>query len=213
MSVSNGWPRYRAAMAQAESYVRILHAAPGSPAVDIYANGNLIAQGLEFEQITEYVPVAPGNYSIQVFPAGRTENPIISTGLTVPTDSSMTVAAVGEPGRLSLFPVREVYMPMIDRRGVYVRFAHLSPDAPPVDITLPDGTKLFSNVSYRSYSDYITVAPGTYTLQVRPAGQEQVVLTIPNVTLSPGTISTVYAVGFLDGDPPLEALLYPDGVY
>lgn len=213
MSTFHDWPHYKEAMAQPDSYVRILHAAPGSPSVDIYVNGNPVVRDLEYEQITEYVPVSPGNYSIQVFPAGQTSNPVISTGLTVPPEISLTLAAIGEPGNLSLFPIREVYMPVIDRRSAYVRFAHLSPDAPSVDVTLPDGTKLFSNISYMSFSDYISVAPGSYTLQVKPAGKEQVVLTVPNVYLAPGTISTVYAVGLADGEPPLEALLFPDGAY
>ncbi len=35
--------------------VRVLHGAGDAPAVDIYADGNVIGEGLEFTQITDYL--------------------------------------------------------------------------------------------------------------------------------------------------------------
>lgn len=213
MSSSNAWPCYKETPSPTDSYIRILHASPDAPPVDIYANGDLIVKNLAYKQLTEYVPVKPGDYNIQVFPAGQNTNPVIDTQFNVPSKSSYTVAAVGELADIGLFPIREVYMPVIEKRSSYVRFAHLSPNAPAVDVTLPDGTKLFSNVSYKTYTNYITTVPSNYTLQVKPAGQDQVVLTVPNVKLSPGTIYTIYAVGLLGEEPPLDALISKDGDY
>ena len=139
MNNTGGWPKYRKAMAQAESYARLFHAAPGTPAVDVYANGNLVTQGFAYGEITEYVTVNPGAYNIQIFPAGRTANPLICSSLAIVSGTSQTIAGVGEPGKLSLFPIKEVYMPVIDRRSAYVRFANLSPDSSSVDIALSDG--------------------------------------------------------------------------
>lgn len=213
MSTFDDWPCYAEMSRQPDSYVRILHASPDAPPVDIYANGNLIAKNLAYKQLTDYVSVKPGEYIIQVYPAGQKLNPVINTNLTVPPKSSFTIAAVGKLANISLLPIMEVYMPMVDKRGSYIRFAHLSPNAPAVDITLPDGTKLFSDVSYKQYTDYISVAPGNYTLQARPTGSNQVVLTVPNVKLLPGTIYTVYAVGLVGETPPLDAIISVDGEY
>lgn len=213
MNTYNDWPCYPEIPNSSNSYVRILHASPDAPPVDIYANGNLIAKNLAYKQMTNYVPVKPGNYTIQVYPAGQKLNPVINTKFAVPPMSSLTIAAVGKLADISLLPIMEVYMPMVDKRSSYIRFAHLSPNAPAVDITLPDGTILFSNVSFKQYTDYISVAPGNYTLQVRPAGSSQVVLTVPNVKLLPGTIYTVYAVGLAGGTPPLDAIISVDGDY
>ena len=102
---------------------------------------------------------------------------------------------------------------MVDKRSAYIRFAHLSPNAPAVDIALPDGTVLFSDIQYQEYTDYINVAPGNYTLQVKLAGGDDVVLTVPNVKLLPGTIYTVFAVGLAGGTPPLDALIAVDGEF
>lgn len=198
------------------SFIRIFHASPDAPAVDIYANGTVIAQGLAYKQLTDYLQLMPGSYRIQVFAAGQTTNPVIDTALTVPQNSAFTIAAIGRLADISLLPIPEIYMPHL-LMGItdnsYVRFVHLSPNAPAVDITLPDGTVIFENVSYKQFTDYIGLAPGTYTLQVRPTGSTQVVLTIPNVTFEPEGIYSVFAVGLVGDTPPLEAVLATDGDY
>ncbi|MPM72935.1 hypothetical protein SDC9_119911 [bioreactor metagenome] len=127
--------------------------------------------------------------------------------------SSITVAAINKLANISLLPIMELYMPMYDKRISYIKFAHLSPNAPAVDIALPDGTKLFTNIKYKQYTDYINAAPGNYTLLVKPTGTDQVALTVPNVNLLPGKIYTVYAVGLLGETPPLDAIISIDNEY
>ncbi len=213
MDSFNDWPCYNDMSISSDSYVRILHASPDAPSVDIYANENIIAKNLAYKQLTDYVAVKPGEYTIQVFPAGQKTNPVINTKIEIPPENSITVAAVGMLSDISLLPIFEMYMPMVDKRRSYVRFAHLSPNAPVVDITLPDGTLLFSDVSFKEYTDYFYVAPGNYTLQVKPTGTDNVVLTVPNVKLSPGVIYTIYAVGLVGEDPPLDTIISVDGDY
>ena len=210
MNSFNDWPCYAETPSLTDTYVRILHASPDAPPVDIYANDNLIAKNRAYKQFTNYVRVKPGEYTIQVYPTGQKTNPVIDTKVTVPQRSRFTVAAVGKLADISLLPIMEASMKMVDERRSYIRFAHLSPNAPAVDITLPNGTKLFSDISYLQYTDYMTVPPGNYTLQVKPTGSDQVVLTVPNVRLLPGTLYTVYAVGLVGETPPLEAIISVD---
>lgn len=193
-----------------KSYVRVLHASPDAPSVDVYANGNLIARNLAYRGFTEYLPVDPGRYRIRVFPAGQTINPVIDTNVNIPPRSIFTVAAVGTLPEISLLPVQDPVIP-IPPGMVYLRFAHLSPDAPNVDVTLPDGTILFANTGFRQVTGYIPVYPGTYAIQVRPAGTEDVVLYVPNITLRPDRFYTVYAVGFVRATPSLQVLIPLDG--
>lgn len=197
-------------MRPSKSYIRILHASPDAPPVDVYANGNPIARNLSYRNFTEYLPVVPGKYEVKVYPAGQMNNPVISTELNVPPQSIFTVAAVGKLADISLYPVADPVM-MIPPGKVCVRFAHLSPDAPNVDITLPDGTILFKDVGYKEVTDYICVYPGTYILEARIAGTDNRVLYVPNITLLPNRFYTVYAVGLAGGNPPLQVLIPLDG--
>lgn len=191
-------------------YIRILHASPDAPAVDVYANGNLIANNLAFKKFTEYFPVPAGRYTIKIYPAGQKNQPVLETNVSIPEKSIVTVAAVGNLSKLELLAVPDNIM-SIPPRKAYVRFVHLSPDAPGVDITTPDGTKLFADVEFKEISNYRAVNPGMYTLQARVAGTSQVVLNVPNVRIRQGRFYTVYAVGLAGGNPPLQVLIALDG--
>lgn len=193
-----------------KSYIRILHASPDAPAVDIYANDMLIAQNLSYKSFTEYLSVVPGNYNIRVFPSGNTTTPVINTNLNIPANSIFTVAASGMLSNIGLFPISEP-ITAIPPGKLFIRFVHLSPDAPDVDIVLPDGSVLFSNVGYKGVTNYIPVNPGTYTINVNPAGTDKTVLYVPNITLTSGKFYTIYAVGLVQGPPPLQVLIPLDG--
>lgn len=192
------------------AYVRLLHASPDAPVVDVYANGSLIATNLSFGQLTNYVCVAPGIYRLTVFAAGTTAAPVIDTTVPITARTSLTAAAVGFLANINLqvIPEPPVYLTY---NNSLIRFVHLAPNAPPVDVILPDGTVLFQNVPYENITNYIPLAIGNYTLQVRVSGTSQIVLTVPNVYLVPGMAYTVFAIGLLAGTPPLQALLAIDG--
>lgn len=93
-----------------------------------------------------------------------------------------------------------------------VRFMHASPDAPAVDVAVTGGQTLFSNVAYKGSSSYKTVPAGTVNLEVREAGTNTVVLTLPNVTLGSGVVYTIYATGLVNGTPSLQAIMAVESV-
>ncbi len=57
----------------------------------------------------------------------------------------------------------------------------------------------------------MNVSPGTNTLQLRVAGSNNVVLTVPNQIFSGGRAYTAYAVGVVKDNPPLQLLTLLDG--
>lgn len=130
--------------------------------------------------------------------------------LTVDRNSMITVAAVGMLNSIGLLAIHDANTPMQSGKAL-IRFLHLSPNAPAVDITLPNGTVIFSNVSFKQITPYIDVAPMDYTLQVRVAGTSNVVLTVPDVNLAENEYYTVYAIGLVGDNPQLEAMLLVDG--
>lgn len=192
------------------SFVRLLHASPDAPPVDIYANDKLVAKNFSYRDFTPYLNIPSGNTSIRVFPAGRKINPVINTSIFVPAKSIFTVAAAGKLDQISILAIPEPVKQVPEGKSL-IRFAHLSSNTPSVDITLPNGTKLFSDVEFKEYTEYIPVDAGTYTLEARPAGTSQVALTVPNIALKPNNFYTVYAVGLLGNKPPLQVLIPLDG--
>jgi len=195
---------------QTYAYVRVLHASPDAPPVDVYANGNIIARQLSYKSFTQYIKVPGGTYNIDVYPAGTTANPVINTSVHLASGSITTAAAVGRLANIELMGIPDSSFATTPGKA-YLRFVHLSPNAPAVDITLPDGTVLFSNIVYRGITSYIPLNPGTYTLQARVAGTNQVVLNVPNINVLPNKILSTYAVGLAGDNPPLQVLIPLDG--
>lgn len=200
---------YRQEQLQPNSFVRVLHASPNAPMVDIYANDNLIIKRISYQQFTPYFQLPVGRYNIKIYPSGTKTNPVVDTDVNIPANKILTVAAIGQLPNIELYAVSD--MAAINPSKTLIRFVHLSPNAPNVNITLPNGTKLFENVGYKDTTNYIAINPGIYTVQVRPTGTESIVLTVPNIRLKPNRAYTIYAVGLVGAEPPLQVLIPLDG--
>lgn len=192
------------------SYMRLLHASPGTPAVDVYANNSMIASGLSYKGFTEYLQVIPGKYNIKVFPAGTTGIVLVDTDVEVPVQSIVTAAVSGVSPNIG---VKAYFEPVIQIPAgkLYLRFAHLVPDGPDLDLVLADGTVLFEDVSYGAATSYIAVFPGVYNFYLKQAGTDKALLYVPNIQLQPGRFYTIYAVGQVSGNTPLQVLVPLDG--
>lgn len=193
-----------------QSYIRVFHASPNTHPVDVYLNNNLTVQNLAYRGFSEYLPIPSGNYNVKIYPAGQRINPIIDTTLSIAPNSIYTISAIGQSPNISLYPILD---PAVrpDPSRANVRFSHLSPNTPNVDITLPNGTRLFSNIAYRGVTSYVPMNPGTYTLQARAAGTNSVILNVPNIQFKPNKNYTIYAVGLSGATPPLQVLIPLDG--
>ncbi len=195
---------------QSMGYVRVIHTVPNAPNVDVYANDILIFENLAYGSYTNYLPIPDGTYRISLYITGAVGSPVIANLLTLNRNEFITVAAVGTLSKIGLLAIHDANEAKQQGKAM-VRFLHLSPNAPAVDITLPNGTVIFDNISYQQITPYLGVAPMDYTLQVRVAGTSDVVLTVPNLTLMADRYYTVYAIGLVGGRPELEALLLMDG--
>ncbi|WP_409288785.1 DUF4397 domain-containing protein [Peribacillus sp. SCS-37] len=197
--------RLEAERRQTPASVRVIHAAPDTGEVDIYINGMRALRNVPYKQASDYLPLPAGKYQIDIYPAGTMVSTAISRKVTVEGGQFYTLTAAGAAPNLKLLTaVDNLQLPVGETK---VRFAHLSPDAPPVDIAVKNGDVIFPNVSFRKFTDYITLSPMTVDLEVRLAGTSDVVLAVPGVRLDPNIPYTILALGFAKGTPELEAML------
>lgn len=90
-----------------------------------------------------------------------------------------------------------------------VRVAHLSPDAPNVDVYVDDEA-ILEDVPYLDVSEYLELAPDTYTVTVTAAGDEETVAFEDDVEVAEGEF-TLAAVGELEGEnQPFDVLVLED---
>jgi hypothetical protein len=198
------------AVLAADPQVRVIHASPDAPNVDVRVNGAVAIPNLAFNSFAGYVSLPVGTYDVEVVPAGATEPVVIDASLSLAADTSYSVYAVGTLATIQPLVVVDDRSPVLS--GARVRFVHASPDAPAVDIAVAGGPVLFSNVSFTEVENGLTVPAGTYDLEVRLAGTSTVVLPLPDIELEEGFAYTAVATGLAFGSPALGALLLTDVV-
>jgi uncharacterized protein YraI len=89
----------------AGGFVRIGHGIPEAPAVDIYVNDTLIAPALAFGQITDYLAIPIGTYSVAIRLPGADSDLLSGTlGVTRDSYTSAFALATGGTPTLDVFP-------------------------------------------------------------------------------------------------------------
>jgi predicted RNA-binding protein len=186
--------------------VRVLHASPDAPSVDVWVNGNLALEDVMYGEITDFTELPRGMYNVQVVPSGATEPVVIDADLDLWRFRDYTVVASGFLSGITPQVIANGrYVP---RRMASVRFSHMSPDAPAVDI-YANGAMVFEDVMFGETEDFVYVSPNEYDFEVKVAGTDTVALEVPGVELERGSSYTVFALGTL-ADNTLEAKLVED---
>jgi len=208
--------------------VQIIHNSPTpgtntGPTVDIYVNDALLPEltGVPYWAATAFlevpagadievdVAVSPSNSAddaIATFPLGALEEgvnyTVIATGVVGNMDTPFDLA-VNANAR-----TEAEMMGMVDL-NVY----HGSTNAPAVDVDARTVGTLIPGLEYGNYTDYLSVEPQTYYLDVRAAGNPDIVATFEaDLSTLGGGAATVFASGLLGATPEfgLFAAL-PDG--
>lgn len=131
--------------------LRVVHASPDAPAVDVYAKGvsSPLLTNLGYTQTSAYLEVAPGDYIIELRAAGADpmSAPAYETDeLTLPDGAVITAVAAGLLGSMDLEDMFRV-IPLVEdfadpgNGNAAVRILHASADAPTVFLDIGnDGT-------------------------------------------------------------------------
>jgi hypothetical protein len=185
------------------SRVRVIHTIPDAPEVDVFVDGNRVLQNVAFKDVSDYLELEPGQYTVQVAPAGQGRgSAVIDQQVTLEANTDYTIAAGGTLDSPETFVfVDENQAPSGNQARL--RAVHLSPDAPAVDIAA-DGNVLVEGLEFGNASEYVEVPAGSYTLQVRPAGSNEAVATF-DVNLEGGTVVSAFAVGLVQTNDKAQA--------
>lgn len=186
--------------------VRVAHASPDAPAVDVYVNDDAVLTNVPFKTVSNYLELAPGTYTFRVAPAGAgADAAVITAEATIAAGEAYTVAAINTLDNIEGTIFSDDLSAPADGQA-HVRVYHLSPDAPAVDLkTQDDAVTLVSNLSYPNASEYTPVDAGNYNLKVTAAGDTASVFDV-TADAQEGVIYSAFAVGQL-GDESLDVVL------
>ena len=188
------------------SLLRVFHAAPQAPAVDVYINEKLVFSNLQFTQFSSYVKLKEGEYRIDIFQTGTMVQPIISGSLDLDEGQMLTIAAIGNLDDLSLLVINDNADKKASPKVSSFRVVHLSPNTPAVDI-LVNNKILVENLAFKQNTSYVDIAPGSYNIEAVLSSNKESVLVF-GVMLKANRIYTIYIVG---ESPNLRAIQSVDG--
>jgi len=202
--------------------LRVVHASPDAPAVDVTVDGgdDALFDGVEYGQ-SGYVTVPAGEYTVEI--RGDTEtndgDVVASFDLALGAGGVYTAFAGGylasddDDRAFDLFVAQDAGEVM-DMDPASLRVAHLSPNAPNVDVYV-DETAVLEDVPFGAVSNYLTVPAGAHQVAITAAGDADTVVFDEELTVAAGTHYTAAAVGELgddDDDRPFEVLVLEDDV-
>jgi hypothetical protein len=194
--------------------LRILHAAPMAPTVDVYATApgaDLTASApvgtFAFKGDLGPVQVPAGDYQIRVTLENQPGTVVFDSG-TVPfaDGDDLTVVAVENTGTglapISLVAAAAGSTDIFDvGTTADLRVVHASPDAPPVDIVVDDNfaAPLVPDLAFPEFTDFVSVPPATYNVKVTDSATQGLVPIDVDLTLEAGEIYSVIALDTLAG--------------
>ncbi|MFW5919499.1 MAG: DUF4397 domain-containing protein, partial [Halanaeroarchaeum sp.] len=89
------------AESQETTYLRVVHASPDAPQVDVYLDGEPLATNVSVRNATEYTSVTAGVHNLTLTVAGSPDEVVFDGNVTVPARRAATVYASGEAYRFA----------------------------------------------------------------------------------------------------------------
>lgn len=198
--------------------VRVLHASPDAPAVDVFLDDAKVDSltNVPFGVISDYLPIPAGDHNVKVYATGTTTGPVIDADVTVAPGKMYTIAATGAIAAIAAQVIEDTPSP--NCTTAQVRVVHFSADAPAVDIATAGAAPadaVVKNLAYPTASDYLALPGGSYDLEVRLAGTTTVALALPGVAVEDCNSYSVFAVGSAASTPvggnALQVVVAVDG--
>src|SRR5215204_410447 len=185
--------------AEADATLRVMHAAPGAPEVDVLLDGQTLLQGVAYGTASSYATMTPEEHRVQIIPTGQTADAAVF-------DDTID-AAPGQAYLVAVFgllndirgDVYDVDLSEIEPGNARVRLINFSPDAGAIDLLETGGDEWFGDVDLGGAADYTDIAPGTYSADVR-GDDDRVLLTVSELPFEETRVYDVVVLGEIADD-------------
>ncbi|WP_027483171.1 DUF4397 domain-containing protein [Deinococcus pimensis] len=190
-----------AAQMSDQAFVRVVHASPDAPAVDVYVDGTRTVANAAFKAATPYGEVPAGKHKVMVTAAGDKNTVVIEADVDLKAGTYYTVAAVGylKNIRPKIFTATGLNM---DKGKAEVNVYHLSPNGPRVQalaVDMNNAPLLKTGLAYGNKGTLL-VNPMGVNLNVVPFGMTTpVVKNLSGISVAGGKSYSIFAVGLVGG--------------
>ncbi|MCC7206320.1 MAG: DUF4397 domain-containing protein [Anaerolineae bacterium] len=184
---------------QGSGFVRITHASPGAPNVDVYVNGGATpaVADLAFGASTDMLALPAGALDVALRPAGApaTDEPVFTTSLDLGLGKTYEAIATGVLGGEPAFTIQVVELDRARTAGkARVYYVHAAPTAPSVELR-ESGETVLSDFAYGAVAGPMDMEPGVYNPLFLISGQRESVAALSQFEFMPDVIYTVVVYG------------------
>src|SRR5215213_8729825 len=184
---------------QADATVRVIHASPGAPEVDVLLDGQPLLEHVAYGTASDYLAITPEEHRLQVVPTGQTADAaVVDETLDAAPGGAYLLAVFGSLNDIG-GDVYDVDLSEIEPGQARVRLINFSPDAGDVDLLETGGDEWFSDVGLGEASDYADIAPGTYSADVR-GDDDRSLLTVSELPFEETRVYDVVVLGQIADD-------------
>jgi hypothetical protein len=173
-------------------WIRLAHLSPNTPAVDVYLDSfdnpsaEIVLHHVSYGTVSPFEQVAAGDYTVAMRGAGAaaSSKPVLSTAVDIVAGHAYTVAGLGPASGLRLEVIPDQLRTPPGKALVRVIQASMQQDT----VTVTAGsTTLASNLKFGNVTSFVTVGPGTWSVQAKGASQS----VTASIRLVGGTIHTI----------------------
>lgn len=184
------------------AYVGLYHASPDTPPLDVnMENGRINYYPLRYSEYTDYLNFYAGERTMRVNPFNAS-NVVLDTTFNFEPNVAYSLFYVDEYADIKALLIKDDPESLSDGESA-VRFIHLSPDAPEVDLIRMDGeesTALAEGNEYMEATPFSVVESGVQSFTVNSSDSDEELLSLPDLNLRPGGVYTIVAKGY--NNPP-----------
>jgi hypothetical protein len=155
--------------------LRIVDAAADAGPLDLYQNGAGLAYNLSLGTLTSYVAMSPGTYTLSADKSGSLQT-LAETNTRLIAGKQYTAIVGGGLANLRPTVLQDLSTPAADDQ-VSIRFVQQAAHSGPVDVYLVASTgrlatssPIASHLTFGLVAGYLTIAAGTYAIDIVPAG-------------------------------------------
>lgn len=195
------------------SRIQLIHNSQ-TDSVDVYFNTELYAENLHYRSATKYLNIPSGiEINISIRPAGSAfaDTTTMEQIFVFGDDVDYILVLSGLAGdmadslRWSVKDQARVHAMEPDKVDVLAFHGGKGLDA--IDLNVRDGFNLFENVVFNGFSEYVSINPQEYLLDINVNGIQDVLFSFfGEFNLYEGRSITLMTSGIVDGDPDFTLL-------
>lgn len=178
------------------STVALYHSSPDAPDVNVFIDNEIVTtQAFKYKNYSSYLYVDAGNRNLR-FNAFTGGTNLVNATLNFELNKVYSLFMINRLSSIELLRISDESALPTFGNGM-VRFVHLSPDAPEVEITWAgQTTPVFSGQTFKQASAYKEVKADTYSMLVKVKGGSGTSLVVSNVEIKDAGYFTILLEGF-----------------